>query len=150
MPPLPCSIACSGALQPPRRPRLIATPGIVTRQSSDILAVDDADLTAAVRFIRDRSHQPVHVDDVLRAVPVSRRALEQKFRSVLQRGVAEEIRRVHVDRAKDLLATTALSITEIAEQAGFSSVYHLSRLFRRIVGATPSEFRDRFRGRQLW
>jgi LacI family transcriptional regulator len=136
--------------RPPRRPRLIATPGIVTRQSSDMLAVDDPDLTAAVRFIRDRSHRTVHVDDVLEAVPISRRALEQKFRSVLQRGVAEEIRRVHLDRAKQLLATTSLSVAEIAAQAGFSNVYHLSRLFRRDVGDTPTEFRDRFRGRKLW
>jgi LacI family transcriptional regulator len=134
--------------RPPQRARLIATPGIITRQSSNVLAVDDANLTAAVRFIRDRSHQPVHVNDVLKAVPASRRALEQKFRSVLQRGIAEEIRRVHLDRAKELLATTTLSIGEVAVQSGFSSVYHLSRLFRRSTGATPSEFRHRLQGRQ--
>lgn len=129
----------------PRRPRLIATPGIVTRQSSNVLAVDDADVIAAVRFIRDRSHQPVNVNDVLKAVPISRRALEQKFRSLLRRGVAEEIRRVHADRAKELLATTSLTVGEIAVESGFSNVYHFSRVFRRMIGATPTEFRNRLR-----
>jgi LacI family transcriptional regulator len=86
------------------------------------------------------------VEDVLRAVPVSRRSLERRFRATLERGLGEEIRRVHLERAKDLLATTALSVAEVAERAGFSSVHYLSRVFRQETGQTPTAYRRPFRG----
>ncbi|MGQ0636443.1 MAG: substrate-binding domain-containing protein [Planctomycetaceae bacterium] len=124
---------------------LIPTPGIVPRSSTDVLAGGDADLVAAVRFIRQNGNRALRVDDVLRVVPASRRALEQKFRGVLQRGIAEEIRRVHIERAKALLVTTALSVAEVAEQSGFSSVFHLSSVFRAQTGDTPTGFRRRHR-----
>jgi LacI family transcriptional regulator len=131
--------------RPPRKPLLIPPTGTVTRQSSDVLAGGDPDVTAAVRFIRDHGHQPISVDDVLRAVPVSRRSLERRFRALLERGLGEEIRRVNLERAKDLLATTALSIAEVAEQAGFASVHYLSRKFRKETGLTPTAYRRQVR-----
>jgi LacI family transcriptional regulator len=129
----------------PRKPHLIPPAGVVTRQSSDVLAGADAEVTAAARFIRDHAHQLLSVEDVLRAVPVSRRSLERRFRALLERGLGEEIRRVHLERAKDLLATTALSIAEVAEQSGFASVHYLSRVFRRETGITPTAHRRQFR-----
>ncbi len=131
--------------KPPRKPRLIAPAGVVTRQSSDVLAGGDPDVTEAVRFIRAHGHLPLSVEDVLREVPVSRRSLERRFRALLERGLGEEIRLVHLDRAKDLLATTALSIAEVAEQAGFASVHYLSRVFRRETGLTPTAYRRQVR-----
>ncbi len=129
----------------PLKPRLIPPAGVVTRQSSDILAGSDGDVTAAVRFIRDHAHVPLDVSEVLRAVPVSRRSLEQRFRATLERGVGEEIRRVHLERAKNLLATTNLSIAEVAQQAGFTSLHYLSRVFRQETGQTPTLYRRQFR-----
>jgi LacI family transcriptional regulator len=127
--------------KPPLKPLLIPPFGVVTRQSSDVLAGGDTDVTAAVRFIRDHGHLPLSVEDVLRVVPVSRRFLERRFRALLERGVGKEIRRVHLARTKNLLATTALSMAEIAEQSGFSSVHYLSRVFRQETGLTPTAFR---------
>lgn len=127
--------------RPRRTPLLVPPAGVVTRQSSDVLAVGDPDVTAAVRFIRARGHLPLSVEDVLRAVPVSRRALERRFRATLERGLGEEIRRAHLDRAKDLLATTVLTVAEVAEHAGFGSVHYLSRVFREATGQTPTAFR---------
>ena len=75
----------------------------------------------------------------------SRRALEQRFHAVLRRGIAEEIRRVHLERAAHLLATTRLSVAEVARQAGISSVHYLSRMFHRERGETPTAYRARFR-----
>jgi LacI family transcriptional regulator len=129
---------------PPRKPDLIPPAGVVVRQSSDVMAGGDPDVTAAVRFIRDHGHRPVRVEDVLRVVPVSRRSLERRFRAVLERGLGEEIRRVHLERAKELLATTALPIAGVAEQAGFSSVHYLSRVFRQETGLTPTAYRRQF------
>jgi LacI family transcriptional regulator len=127
--------------QPPRQPLLIPPLGVVARQSSDVLALRDPDLAAAVRFIRDHGHAPLRVADVLREVPVGRRSLERRFRALLNRGLWEEIRRVHLERAKDLLATTALSMTEVADQAGFTDQQQLARVFRQETGLTPTAYR---------
>ncbi len=131
----------------PKSPRLIPAGGVVTRQSSDILAGGDPDVTAAVRLIRDRGLSCKQVVDVLNRVPASRRSLEKRFHATLKRGIGEEIRRVRLARARDLLANTALSIAEVAEQAGYSSMHYLARSFRRETGQTPSEFRAQFRAR---
>ena len=49
--------------------------------------------------------------------------------------------KLRVDRARELLANPTLSLTEIALECGFSSHSHLSRVFRQVLGATPSEYR---------
>ncbi|MBI3463024.1 MAG: substrate-binding domain-containing protein, partial [Planctomycetes bacterium] len=130
--------------RPPRQPILIPSSGIVARQSSDVLALRQPDVAAAVRYIRDHAHRPICVADVLREVAVGRRSLERQFRAVLNRGIWGEIRRVHLDRARELLATTAQSIAEVATQAGFTDLQQLSRVFRQETGLTPSAYRRRF------
>jgi LacI family transcriptional regulator len=132
---------------PPEGPIMLPPLGVVTRQSSDVLAIGDLDVAAAVRFIRQRGHRPIRVGDVLREVPISRRALERKFRQVLNRGVSEEIRRVHVDRARALLAGTDLPMSALADHAGFSNATHLSVVFRQETGMTPTSYRRLFRAR---
>lgn len=74
---------------------------------------------------------------------VSRRALEQLFQAKLQRGIAAEIRRTHLERAAHLLTTSNLPASEVARQSGFGTVHHLSRLFHREIGETPTSFRRR-------
>jgi LacI family transcriptional regulator len=130
----------------PRRPLLVPPAGVVTRHSSEVLAIADPDVMAAVRYIRAHRHHPVRVEDVLREVAVSRRALERRFRAAFGRGLGEEIRHGHLERAADLLATTGLSVAEVADQAGFTSVHYLSRVFRHEMGVTPTAYRRQFRG----
>jgi LacI family transcriptional regulator len=128
--------------QPPRQPVFIPPPGVVSRQSSDVLAIEDPVVAQAVRFLRDSAHLPLRVADVLRAVPVSRRALERRFQAVFERGLAAEIRRLRIDKARQLLAESDLPMNRIAERSGFSSQYQLSRAFRREVGTTPTAYRS--------
>ncbi|WP_422924807.1 substrate-binding domain-containing protein [Singulisphaera sp. PoT] len=119
--------------------------GLVVRQSSDLIAVADPDVSDAVRFIQEHAHQPIRVPDVLEAVPVARRSLERRFRKWLQRSISEEICRVHIERGRDLLMKTNLSMSAIAELSGFTDGRQLSIAFRRETGMTPSDYRRRFR-----
>jgi LacI family transcriptional regulator len=129
----------------PREPLLIPPVRVVTRQSSDVLAGRDPEVTEAVKYIHDHRHLPTSVDDVLRAVRLSRRSLERRFRAILERSIGEEIRRVHLDQVRELLASTALSIDEVAKQAGFSSVHYLCRVFRKEMRSTPTAYRRKVR-----
>jgi LacI family transcriptional regulator len=127
----------------PREPVLIPPNRIITCQSTDTVAVDDDLLAAAVQFIKGHCDQRIQVSDILQEVPISRRALEKGFRKWLGRSPAEEIRRVRVDRAVQLLCDTTWSMPRIATAVGFIRPELLTRAFRRELGTTPSEFRKR-------
>lgn len=128
---------------PPREPLLIEPQAVVARQSTDILAIDDPLLRDAIRFIRDHDSEPIGVPDVLRAVPIARRVLERRFKEVIGRSPAQEIRRVHIERAKKLLSETHLPIPKVAEASGFRYVEHMILVFRKKVGDTPLAYRKR-------
>lgn len=115
--------------------------GMTSRRSTDFLAVDDPDLAAAVRFIRENACSGIDVDDVCGAVALSRRALERRFSDLLDRTPHEEIRRCRVERAQHLLATTDLPLKAIAHETGMRDDTHLIQVFRKLTGQTPGGYR---------
>ena len=127
--------------RPPKGPVLVPPAGVAVRQSTDVLAIDDADIIAALRFIGENASRDIEVSDVANAVLVSRRALERKFKTLLNRTPGSEILRSHIAHAKNLLVTTDTSILDVALQSGFPSASKFSAVFRREVGTTPTNFR---------
>ena len=123
----------------------IAPIGVATRQSTDIVALNDRQIATAVRYIREHACQGINVQDVLRAVPMSRTLLERKFRKYLRRAPYEEILRQRLQRAQELLAGTDLPVADIAERAGFSSPDYLSAAFKRQIGMNPRTYRKQNR-----
>ncbi len=116
---------------------------IATRMSTDMLAVADAEVAAAVRFVRLNPSRMIQVNDVVEATNVSRRVLEKRFKATLRRSVYQEIRRVRVNYIIGLLVGTDMSITEIALKSGFDGVEHISRYFRKETGTSLREYRKR-------
>ncbi len=119
--------------------------GVEANLSSDLTAISDEEVAAAIRFIRRHADRPIQVSDLLEAVPISRRSLERRFRAVLGRTPQREIQRVHIEHAQHLLAETDLSVPEVARQSGFKSADRLAAVFRRAVGITPTAYRRKFR-----
>ncbi len=128
-------------------PRRLAPIGVATRQSTDIMAVEDPELARALRFIRDSADQPIDVEDVLKRVPMNRRTLERRFRTVLGRTPLQEIRRVHIEQAKQLLVDTDLPTPAVATASGFANASRLAIIFRKMTGMKPTEYRNKFRKR---
>lgn len=120
---------------------LVKPLGIKTRHSTDTLAIDDPDVAAAVRFIRENVWSGINVADVLRQVPVTRRMLEHRFRRILGRTPHQEITRLRIDRVKQLLIETDLPLSEIADRTGYQHDEYLSVAFRKATGIPPSRFR---------
>ena len=119
---------------------LIPPLGIETRQSSDILAIADPKIAAALRYIREHAGEGLRVSDVLKHCPMARRALESRFKQLLGRTPRQEIVRVQLNRVKELLVGTELPVWEIADRTGFDPEY-LSVVFKQETGAAPSEYR---------
>lgn len=132
---------------PPAEPIIVGPLSIVTRYSSDVLAIDDRHIAAAVRYIRERACEGIDVGDVLRAVPLSRSALERRFAKVLNRSPKEEILRVRLNRAKQLLRETDFPLPLVAEKIGLEYAEYLNVIFKKRTGMTPLQFRARSHGR---
>ena len=120
---------------------LIPPLGVTTRQSTDVLAIEDRHVARAVHFIRGHACDGINVEDVLKAVPHSRRLLESRFKKLLGRTPHEEITRVQINRVKQLLTETELSLEQIAELAGFAHVEYLSVVFKKKTGLPPGRYR---------
>lgn len=117
--------------------------GLVARQSTDADAVPDREVARALHFIRNHACEGIQVGELLRAVPLSRRALEARFQQVLGRTPHQEILRARLTRVRELLRETELSLAVIAERTGYEHAEYLSVVFKRETGMTPSEFRRR-------
>lgn len=125
---------------PPTEPIRVPPVGVVTRRSTDILAVADRDLKDALRFIRERYAEAIVADDVAGHVMVSRRTLERRFEQHFHRTLSEELWRVRIEQAKRLLTGSDLTILQVALRCGFASASVFSAMFRKHTGQTPSEF----------
>ena len=125
----------------PKRTRKIRPLRIRPRESTDLLAIEDRELARALRFIRSNADRGITVADVVRASHISRRGLEKRFRELLQRTPAEEIRRVRFEMVQRLLLDSNKTIATIADETGFSSGASLSQLYRQHFGETPGRFR---------
>lgn len=127
------------------KPVVIEPVGVVVRQSTNTLAIDHPEVVHALRFIRENAFEGIKIDDVLAAVPVSRRSLETHFKRILGRTIHQEILRTRIEKAKQLLLETDWAMPEVSVHCGFHYASHFSALFKRLTGLTPQEYRRRLR-----
>ncbi len=120
--------------------------GVVTRMSTDILAVGDRNVAAALSVIREHACKGISVDEVVTRASASRSQLEKKFRRYIGRSPQAEIRRVQLARVKELLSETDLPLKTIAGMTGFEHIEYLSVVFKRLTGQSPGQFRKQTRG----
>ena len=114
---------------------------IVVRQSSDIVAVEDPRIAAALRFIRQHATENLDVSRVAREVALSRTVLERRMKALIGRSPGEEINRLRFAAVEKLLTQTDLTLDAIASRCGFTHPQYMAEAFRKRAGVTPGEFR---------
>jgi LacI family transcriptional regulator len=132
-----------------RKPhRIVVEPlGVTTRRSTDVIALGDPQVAAALRLIHDRAGGHMDVNDIVGQLAVSRRSLEIRFRRAVGHSILTEIQRARLKRAKQLLSETDLSIAAVADASGFGSASYLAAVFSGDMGMTPAKFRTHVRSR---
>ncbi len=135
----------SGGLPPPT-PILVPPIGVTTRESTDIVCVDDPRLARALRMIREHACDPCDVSQIALQAGVSRRWLEKEFRKRYNRSPFDAILRVRMDRAKVLLQDPLITLKNIASACGYSHAQNFVSAFRQAAGETPGEHRRRLFG----
>jgi AraC-like DNA-binding protein len=104
-----------------------------------------ADLRHIRDFIDRHYAKPLTVDRLAGRCALSPYHFIRAFRAAFGVTPHQYLRARRLDRAKELLVTTPLPVTEICDQIGFQSLGSFSSLFRRITGETPAEYRDKRR-----
>ena len=118
---------------------------IVTRNSTNALAVDDEHVRTALHYIANMApSEDISVDDVVKATVLSRRVLEKKFQVVIKSSILEEIRKTRIERIKFLLTNSELSIQQIAYELNFNNFDNITRYFKQSTGLKPLEYRNKF------
>jgi LacI family transcriptional regulator len=131
---------------PPRGPIVVEPQGVVARQSTEFVAVADADAADALHYIREHACDGIDVDDVVAHVPLSRRTLERRFAALLGRSPKEAIIAAQLEHVKRLLAMTDYPLAKIAQLTGFQYVESMCSLFKKTTGRTPGRYRHEIRG----
>ena len=126
---------------PPMNSILVEPLGIVERRSTDIIAIEDGDVAVALQYIHSNAVCNLSIDNIVKEVTVSRRALEVKFRKILGKTILDEIQRVRLEHSKRLLHETEMSIPEIASDVGFNTPSYFIQVFSKDTGMTPAKYR---------
>ena len=122
-------------------PVLVSPTHVVQRQSTDILAVNDAEVASAIRFIKENAKNKILVKDVVKKTRISRRNLEQRFRKTVHRSIYDEIRQIRVELISKMLIETDFPISQISSFFNFTDIEHISRYFKKEKGIGLREFR---------
>jgi len=123
--------------------RVIRVPavGVVTRKSSDLLAVRHKGVANGLRFIWEHFHEPIRIKDLLNVAGMSRRGLHKAFLENIGRTPGQELQRLRIEKAKRLLTDSSHKIEVLSTMCGYQSANTFSIAFKNATGMTLSGYR---------
>jgi len=126
----------------PRRPIEIPATQLFVRESTTGSVEEGDELAKAVEMVRRHACSGLTVGDLVESLSVSRRWLELEFRKHLGRSPNEEIQRVRLFHAEQMLHLTDIPITRVAELVGFSESSGLTHFFQNHTSYSPTAYRQ--------
>lgn len=119
----------------------------IDRQGEDCSALSPVHDKAhqIARYIRENYDKPLSLASISEQFYISPWYLSRVFRQATGMRLTEYLNNVRIKEAQRLLRKTSLSITEIAAQVGYGSHTHFGRIFRRIMGISPLQYRKQSR-----
>lgn len=97
----------------------------------------------AVQLMHDRCAHPWTLDELAVRVGLSRTVLAERFREAMDDTPLNYLRTVRMQKAMSLLSNTQLSLEKLAAEVGYQDAFSFSKVFKRIAGVSPKEFRRR-------
>ena len=127
--------------------------GHVSTLANEIVVQEDEAESPMIRraraYILANQADPIDLDKVAQAMHVSTFYFCKMFKKATGLTFTDYLSRVRVEKAKTLLLNPHLRISEIAYDVGFQSLTHFNRMFRKIVGESPTAYRESKSVRQL-
>ena len=103
-------------------------------------------ITKAKQYIQEHQAEDISLSDVAKAVNTSSFYFCKMFRRITGINFTDYVSRLRIERAKNLLLNPNLRISEIAYEVGFQSLTHFNRVFKRIAGQSPTDYRQQLHG----
>ncbi|HUI08409.1 MAG TPA: DNA-binding transcriptional regulator [Verrucomicrobiae bacterium] len=129
---------------PPKEPIRVPPVGLIVRKSSDLFAVNHEGVARSLRFMGKHYHEPIGVSDLARVAAMSLRGFHQAFLDHIGRSPGGELQRVRIERAKELLTSSAEKTEIVAAKSGYQSVNSFWVAFRKATGMSPNQYRRKF------
>jgi len=101
------------------------------------------------RYIHENFNQPLRLEDVARANGFSISVLGRGFKKITGMGFSAYLRKIRVERAKELLGSTALPIGQVSQECGFNNLQYFFDVFKKTTRMTPQEFRNSLKHEQV-
>jgi len=102
-------------------------------------------LRRAQGYIPGHYRDPVGLDEIARTMHVSTFYFCKMFKKATGLTFTDYLGRVRVEKAKNLLLNPHLRVSEIAYTVGFQSLTHFNRVFRKLTGESPTDFREKLK-----
>jgi LacI family transcriptional regulator len=117
---------------------------VITRYSTDIYATNDDHIASSLKYIHQNIDKNLHVDEVVKQVPLSRRALEKRFLEITGYPIYKYIFNLRIEKFTQKLLDTDMSVFEIALDMGLTDSKNIARQFRQAKGCSPSVYRNKY------
>jgi len=125
----------------PKEPLRVPAASIITRKSSDLLAVNHKGVANSLRFIWEHASEPISVKDLVGVAAMSRRGLHKAFIENIGRTPGQELQRFRIERAKRLLTEADHKVEVVATMCGYQSANSFCVAFKQATGMSPKQFR---------
>jgi len=125
----------------PTGPVLVEPLGVVSRRSTDAVAIEDPAVAIALRLIRQHACDQIGIDFLADHTNLSRRVLQRRFKAATGRTLQEQIHDAQLERIKQMLVETDLKLDSIARRSGFNYIGYMCSFFKNRTGMTPGEYR---------
>ncbi|HBZ16479.1 D-xylose utilization transcriptional activator XylR [Pantoea sp. NPDC088449] len=115
---------------------------VIARRSTDYRSLHDPAVIQAMHYIRFNACKGIKVEQVLDAIGISRSNLEKRFRDETGDTIHAMIHREKLEKARELLACSSMSINEISQMCGYPSLQYFYSVFKKSYANTPKEYRQ--------
>jgi len=130
----------------PRKPIEVPATELIVRESTGGIDNGMQDATRAMELIHRRADSGIGIEDILETLSISRRTLNVNFKKQFGRTPGEEIQRLRIAYAIDLVVHTKFPIDRIAARLGFDEPTSFTKFFRKHTGSSPTAYRKQQAG----
>lgn len=114
------------------------------RKSTEQYNIKNEDVLDVVKYIRENFASKITIDQLTKLVPLSRRNLEVKFKLEVGMSIYQFILEQRIEYFSQLLLTTRRSLFDLSIECGFNDSANVYRIFKKMKGFTPMEYRQKF------
>lgn len=110
--------------------------------SGGLLTVQDNSISAQVKlYLKEYFKDNIHVEDIANALNISYRSLARRFKNETGITISDQLTKMRIDAAKQLLKDSNMPLYDIAAAVGYENEFYFSKMFKKAEGIPPSKYR---------